>query len=77
MGFNAIRHIAKERSDVNFLNKLFEKAFTDIIKIEAFVNLIQSQEQKKVVARIKGKDCIVSLGRIVQVACKTNVGCLT
>ena len=79
MGFNAIRHIAKERSDVNFLNKLFEKAFnnTDISKIEAFVNLIQSQEQKKVVVKIKGKDCIVSLGRIVQVACKTNVGCLT
>ena len=27
--------------------------------------------------KIKGKDCIISPGRIVQVACKTNVGCLT
>ena len=38
-GFNAIRHIAKESSDFNFLNRLFEKAFsnTDISKIEAFV----------------------------------------
>ena len=37
--FNAIRHTAKESSDFNFLNKLFEKAFnnTDISKIEAFV----------------------------------------
>ena len=79
VGFNAIRHIAKESSDVNFLNRLFEKAFnnTNISKIEAFVNLIQSQEQQKVVVKIKGKDCITSPGRIVQVACKTNVGCLT
>ena len=61
VGFNAIRHIAKESSDVKFLNTLFEKAFnnTDIRKIEAFVNLIQSQEQEKVVV------------------CKTNAGCLT
>ena len=26
LGLNAIRHIAKDSSDVNFLNKLFEKA---------------------------------------------------
>ena len=79
MGFNAIRHIAKESSDVNFLNRLFEKTFsdTDIGKIEAFFNLIQSPEQEKVVVKIKGKDCIILPGRIVQVACKTNVGCLT
>ena len=70
--------IAKESSDVNFLNR-FEKSFnnTDISKIEAFVNLIQSQEQEKVIVKIKGKDCIISPGRIVQVACKINVGCLT
>ena len=79
MGFNAIRRIAKESSDVNFLNKFFEKAFnnTDISKIEAFVNLIQSQEQEEIVMKIKGKECIISPSRIVQVACKTNVGCLT
>ena len=61
VGFNAIRHIAKESSDVNFLNRLLEKAFnnTDISKIEAFFNLIQSQEQQKVVEKIKGKDCII------------------
>ena len=61
------------------LNKLFEKGFnnTDISKREAFVNLIQSQEQEKVVVKTKGKGCIISLGRIVQVACKTNVGSLT
>ena len=64
VGFNAIRHNAKESSDVNFINRLFEKAFsnTDISKIEAFVNLIQSQEQEKVVVKIKGKDCINSPG---------------
>ena len=64
MGFNAIRHIAKESSDVNFLNRLFEKAFSniDMSKIEAFVSLIQSQEQEKVVAKIKEKDCIISPG---------------
>ena len=79
VGFNAISHIAKESSDVNFLNRLFDKAFnnTDISKIEVFVNLIQSQEQEKVVVKIKGKDCNISPGRIVQVACKKNVGCLT
>ena len=79
VGFNAIRRIAKESSDVNFLNKFFEKAFnnTDISKIEAFVNLIQSQEQEEIVMKIKGKECIISPSRIVQVACKTNVGCLT
>ena len=27
--------------------------------------------------KIKGKNCIISPGRIVQVACKTNMGCLT
>ena len=27
--------------------------------------------------KIKGKNCIISPGKIVQVACKTNVGCLT
>ena len=66
-GFNAIRHIAKERSDVNFLNRFFEKAFsnTDISKIEAFANLIQSQEQDKVVMKIKGEYCIISPGRTV------------
>ena len=79
VGLNVTRHIAKESSDVNFLNKLFEKAFrnNDISKIEAFVNLIQSQEQQKVVVKIKGKDCIISPDRIVRVTCKTNVGCLT
>ena len=66
-GFNAIRHIAKERSDVNFLNRFFEKAFsnTDISKIEAFSNLIQSQEQDKVVMKIKGEYCIISPGQTV------------
>ena len=51
MGFNAIKHVTKESSDVNFLNRLFEKQFgdTDISKTEAFVNLIQSQKQEKVV----------------------------
>ena len=80
MGFNcAIRHIAKESSDVNLLNKLFEKTFsnTDSGKIEAFVNLIQPQEQEKVVVKIKRKDCIILPSRIVQVAFKRNVGCLT
>ena len=79
VGFSAIRHIAKKSSDDNFLNRLFEKAFsnTDNRKIEAFVSLIRSQEQDKVVVKIKGKDCIISPGRMVQVACKTNVGCLT
>ena len=50
-------HIAKESCDVNFLNRFFEKAFdnTDISKIESFVNLIQSQEQEKVVVKIKWK----------------------
>ena len=79
VGFNAIRHTARESSVLNFLNKWFAKIFnnTDISKIEAFVNFIQSQEQEKVVVKIKRKDCIISPGRIVQVACKTNVGCLT
>ena len=58
---------------------MFEKTFnnTHISKIDAFVNLIQSQEQEKVVVKLKGKDCIISPGSTVQVACKTNVGCLT
>ena len=79
VGVNAFRHISKESSDVNFLNKLFEKTFnnTDISKIEVFAYLIQSQEQEKVVVKLKGKDCIISPGRTVQVTCKTNVGCLT
>ena len=79
VGFNTIRHISKESSDVNFFNKLFEKTFnnTHISKIDAFVNLIQSQEQEKVVVKLKGKDCIISPGSSVQVASKTNVGCLT
>ena len=78
MGFNAIIHIAKESRVVSFRNRSFEKAFsgTDISKIEVFVNLIQSHEQEKVVGKTKGKDCIISPDRIVQVACKTNVGCL-
>ena len=44
--FNAIRHIATENSDVNFLHRFFEKAFSnaDINKTETFVNLIQYQE---------------------------------
>ena len=79
VGFNSIRYIAKASSAANLLNKLFEKAFnnTDISKIEAFFNLIQSQEQEKAVVKIKGKDCIISSGRTVEMACKTNMGCLT
>ena len=79
VGLNSIRHIAKESSAANLLNKLFEKAFnnTDISKIEAFFNLTQSQEQEKAVVKIKGKDCIISLGRTVEMACKINMGCLT
>ena len=77
-GFNAIGYIAKESSDNNFLNSLFEKAFSnaDISKIEAFFSLIQSQEEK-VVAEVEGKNCIMLPGQIVQVACKTNLGCFT
>ena len=49
MGFNAIRHIAKESSDVNFLKRLFEKAInnTDISKIESFVNLFSLKNKRK------------------------------
>ena len=77
VGFNSIRHIAKESSAANY--KLFEKAFnnTDISKIEAFFNLTQSQEQEKAVVKIKAKDCIISSGRTVEMACKTNMRCLT
>ena len=64
VGFSAIKNIVKESSDVSFLNRLFGKAFgdTDISKIEKLLNLIQSQEQEKVVVKIKGKDCIISPG---------------
>ena len=53
VGFSAIKDIAKESSGVNFLKRLFEKAFSDnnISKIEAFVNLIQSQEQVKMTGK--------------------------
>lgn len=53
MGFTAIKDIAKESSGVNFLKRLFEKAFSDadISKIEAFANLIQSQEQQKITGK--------------------------
>ena len=62
--FSAIKNIVKESSDASFLNRLFGKAFsdTDISKIEKLLNLVQSQEQEKVVVKIKGKDCIISPG---------------
>ena len=67
VGFNAIRHIAKESSNVSFLNTLFEKAFnnSDISKIEAFVNLIQSQEQEKVVSVKKMRDALLHLNQMI------------
>ena len=67
VGFNTIRHIAKESSNVSFLNTLFEKAFnnSDISKIEAFVNLIQSQEQEKVVSVKKMRDVLLHLNQMI------------
>ena len=49
VAFNTIRPIAKESSGVNFLNKLFEKAFnnTDISNIEAFVVLFSLKNKRK------------------------------
>ena len=52
---------------------MFEKALNniDINKIEAFVNLIHVDVLllEKVVVKIKGKECIISPGQVVQVAC--------
>ena len=49
VAFNTIRHIEKESSGVNFLNKLFEKAFnnTDISNIEAFAVLFSLKNKRK------------------------------
>ena len=75
MSFNAIKHTAKESSDVNFLKRLFEKAFgdTDVSNVEGFANLIQSQEQEKIVVKKRGRTAsfyqIESFKRHVKLMC--------
>ena len=68
LGFNAIKQFAKEKdNDQQGLLKLFQKVFSvEIKKVEAFVNLIESPDDKSVLVKVKGKDCIIPPGRIVE-----------
>ena len=66
LGFNAIRHKAQTTDD-KLLIKLFQTAFnqTDVNRIQAFVDLLQTPNSLEVTAKVKGKNTAVPAGCIV------------
>ena len=78
LGFNAIKHMAQTTDD-KLLIKLFKTSFnqTDVNRIQAFVNLLQSPDSVEATVKVKGNNTVVPAGCIVEVPCKANIGNLS
>ena len=77
-GFNTIKHIA-QTTDNKLLTKLFQTLFdqTDVNRIQAFVNLLQTPDSVEAMVKVPGKNTVVPAGCIVEVPCKANIGNLS
>ena len=73
-GFNGIKHIAQTTDD-KLLLKLFQTSFdkTDVNRILAFVNLLQTPDSVRATVKVKLKNTVVPAGCIVDVPCKANI----
>ena len=71
-------HIAQTTND-NLLIKLFQTSFdqTDVNRIQAFFNLLQTADSVEATAEVKGKNTVVPAGCIAEVPCKANIGNLS
>ena len=47
---------------------------TDVNRIRAFVNLLQTPDSVEATIKVKGKNTVVPAGCIVEVPCKANIG---
>ena len=74
LGFNGIKHIAQATDD-KLLLKLFQTSFdkTDVNRILAFVNLLQTPDSVRATVKVKLKNAVVPAGCIVDVPCKANI----
>ena len=75
LGLDAIKHIIQTTDD-KILMKLFQISFeqTDVNRIRAFVNLLQTPDSVEATIKVKGKNTVVPAGCIVEVPCKANIG---
>ena len=78
LGFNTIKHIAQTTDD-KLLIKLCQTSFdqTDVNRIQAFVNLLQTPDSVEATVKVKGKNTVVPAGCIVEIPCKANIGNLS
>ena len=74
LGFNGIKHIAQTTDD-KLLLKLFQTSFdkTDVNRILAFVNLLQTSDSVRATVKVKLKNTVDPAGCIVDVPCKANI----
>ena len=56
--------------------KLFQTSFdqTDVNRIQAFANPLQTSDSLEATVKVKGKNKVVPAGCIVEVPCKANIG---
>ena len=75
LGFNVIKRTVETTND-KLLIKLFQTSFdqTNVNKIQASVNLLQTPDSLEATVKVKGKNTVVLAGCIVEEPCKANIG---
>ena len=75
LGFNVIKRTVETTND-KLLIKLFQTSFdrTNVNKIQASVNLLQTPDSLEATVKVKGKNTVVLAGCIFEGPCKANIG---
>ena len=77
LGFNAIKVIMDPQKNTEALVKMFSMLFksSNTDNVKQFAHLIQEpSDDKQALVRVRGKNLIITAGRIVQVPCKADLG---
>ena len=79
LGFNAIKHLLQNKTDIGTMISILQTAFdnADKSKMKPFVELVQQSESncsRTPKFKVKGKNITIPAGKIVHVNCKSNMG---
>ena len=79
LGFNAIKHLLLNKTDIETVVSILQTAFDNVdkSKMKSFVELIQRSESncsRTPEVKVKGKNINIPAGKIMHVNCKSNVG---
>ena len=81
LGFNAIKNLLQNKTDVETMVSILQAAFDNVdkSKMKSFVELIQQSESncsRTPEVKVKGRNITIPAGKIMRVNCNSNVGLL-